>query len=387
MPLELHEIFLILTSIFSTAAVFNLTLYFGFHKKLDYLFFAFYCAFHVFKVWLKTFEPSQLLIPWLGFTAYDMIYLSVIMGLLSLNIFLLHHYRIKQKRRFYLVSVITSMISFIFLPEPVFIYIGLGSALLISLKIKNKKKGLSIYLAGLMIYILLTALGHLGVLPFGYFIGTIGMILFMVISSGKELSHQTKVLAESKLRSSQLENQLLKKSIQPHFVLNAMTSLQELIEKEPKAASSFVEDLSNVFDVFARVSNEKLISIQEELDLVESFINIMSVRMGKTFTLSTQKLDHKLEIPPGVLITLIENGITHGFEQLQAGRFEIYSREENGVITLFIENDGNAPDEIKEGVGINYVRSRLEEAFGQNFLLEFISNSSGFQTKIQLSDG
>ena len=166
-----------------------------------------------------------------------------------------------------------------------------------------------------------------------------------------------------------------------------MTSLQELIDKEPEAASSFVEDLSNVFNVFARVSNEKLIPIQEELALVQSFINIMSVRMGKTFTLNTRKLNNELKIPPGILLTLIENGITHGFEQLNVGQFDIYSKEADGVVTLCIDNDGDAPKEIEEGVGLTYVRSRLEEAFGQNFLLEFIPNPSGFQTIIRLSNG
>ena len=169
MPLELHEIFLILTSIFSTAAVFNLTLFFGFHKKLDYLFFAFYCAFHVFKVWLKTFDPSQILISGLNLTAYDMIYLSVIMGLLSLNIFLLHHYGIENKRRFYAPSIAFAAISFLFLPEPVFIYAGLGSALMLSFSVRRKRQGMNIYFAGLLIYLLLTLLGHLDILPIRVF--------------------------------------------------------------------------------------------------------------------------------------------------------------------------------------------------------------------------
>uniref|UniRef100_UPI00404AA4D3 sensor histidine kinase n=1 Tax=Fulvivirga sp. TaxID=1931237 RepID=UPI00404AA4D3 len=382
---DIHELLLILTSIFITAGVFNLALYFGYHKKLDYLFFSFYCAFHVFKVWLKTFPSGQLLLPSLSLTAFDTIYISVILGLFSLNGFLLYHYGFENKKIAILGGGVFSIIAFLILSEDLFIYIGISSAITQgALRFRNQSYGW-IYLAGLIVLLILTILGNIGYLPFGYFIGTILMILLMVISTGITLSMQTKRLNEATLKSARLENQLLKKSIQPHFVLNSLTSLQELIEQQPKKASLFVEDLSEVFSVFSKVCEHKLITIKEELNLVNSFLKVMSVRMDKKFNLSIHNLNGEELIPPGVLLTLIENGVTHGFENQVVGQFIITKELERNATVFTIDNNGVSPSEIKEGLGLQYVRSRLEEAFGSHFNLELKKLEHGFRTKITVT--
>ncbi len=384
MPFEIQELFLILSSTFITAAVFNLALFFGYHKKPDYLFFACYCAFHVFKVWLKTFPEDQVLITSLMLTAFDLVYISVIFGLFSLNIFLLHHYEIRQKKPFIVGGAVFSLTAFFTLSEGAFIYLGIAIALSQSISGFRKRPGDWSYLIGLLSLLMLTLLGAMGVLPFGYFVGTILMILFMVISSGVALARQTRQLSEATLKSARLENQLLKKSIQPHFVLNALTSLQELIERHPQLASGFVQDLSRVFSVFARVSDRQLISLKEELELVRSFLKVMAVRMDKQFEMVVQDLDGKEMIPPGVLLTLVENGVTHGFEQQSEGRFVLSKSMTPESTVLTIENNGIPPEEIREGVGLHYVRSRLEEAFGNRFSLEFEQMSHGFMAKITI---
>ncbi|MEQ9297916.1 MAG: histidine kinase [Cyclobacteriaceae bacterium] len=385
MPFTLHELQLILVSVFGTSVVFNLALFFGYHKKPDYLFFAFYCAFHVFKIWLKTFPSAQVLIPFLDLMAIDLIYLSVVLGLLSLNVFLSYHYELSNKNAITTAGIIFSILAFFTMPEDLFIYIGIAAAIAQSvLKIRLSKEGWS-YLSGLILLLVLTILGTNGTLPYGYFIGTIFMILIMVISSGVTLAQQTQRLNEASLKSSQLENQLLKKSIQPHFILNSLTSLQELIEQRPRKASSFVYELSRVFSMFARVSDQQLIDLSRELELVESFLKVMSVRMDKHFELITKDIDGEEKIPPGILLTLVENGVTHGFEERPDGEFIINKETTSGRSTILtVENNGSPPAGIKEGVGLQYVRSRLEEAFGNDFSLTFKNLPNGFLTTITI---
>lgn len=385
MTFEIHEIFLVLITLFFSAAVFNLALYFGYHKKPDYLFFSFFCAFHIFKVWLKTFPPDQILISSLNLQAIDLIYFSVILGLLSLNIFLLYHFDLSKKQLFIFILGLLSLIAPFLLPEDVFIFLFTLIAISQSIIGHQNQSYNSIILVGLVLLFISTILGEIGIIYFGYFIGVIVMIILMTISSGIQLSRHMNMLNKAKLQSAKLENQLLQKSIQPHFILNSLTSLQELIERDPKKASNFVLNLSRVFTVFSKVNERKLIPINDELELVSSFLDIMSLRMDKKFELKVAQIEGNEEIPPGVLLTLVENGVTHGFCNLGSGQFQISKSTTEANTIYTIENNGDSPSVINEGVGIQYIRSRLSEAFGENYSLQFQLLEKGFQSLIILS--
>lgn len=385
MVFEIHELSLVLSTLFFSAAVFNLALYFGYHKKQDYLFFSFFCAFHIFKVWLKTFPQDLLLIPSFGLQAIDLIYFSVSLGLLSLNIFLLHHFDLSRKKLFITILSVFSLIAPFTIPEDTFIFFNVSTAIFQSILGLRKQRYNWMILLGLVFLFVSTILGTTGTVPFGYFIGVIVMIILMTISSGIQLSQQTNMLNRAKLQSAKLENQLLKKSIQPHFILNSLTSLQELIEQDPKKASHFVQNLSRVFTVFSKVNERKLIPISDELELAGSFLDIMAVRMDKKFELIVDTIDGSEEIPPGVLLTLIENGVTHGFSRLNTGQFHISKSTSDSTTTFSIENNGDAPSSIDEGVGIQYIRSRLSEAFGDNYSLQFQPLEQGFKSQIILN--
>ena len=75
-----------------------------------------------------------------------------------------------------------------------------------------------------------------------------------------------------------------------------------------------------------------------------------------------------------MLLTIVENGITHGFRNRQEGFFRINVRTYGKEVFISVENSGEAPgesvenstdagekDQIRRGTGTRYIRSRLEE--------------------------
>ena len=107
--------------------------------------------------------------------------------------------------------------------------------------------------------------------------------------------------------------------------------------------------------------------------------------MNEKFELKVDTIDGSEEIPPGVLLTLIENGVTHGFSHQDTGQFQISKSTTDEAVTFTIKNNGDAPSSISEGVGIQYIRSRLNEAFGEKYSLQFQALEQGFQSQIILS--
>lgn len=368
-----HESFLIIVSVLGTAICFNLALYFGYHKRAAYLFFAFYCLFHIFKIYLKTFPEGEKLVPFIPLTAAHYIYLSVLLGMLSLQIFLMYHFALPHKKYSIAVLLGITFFSFFLLEEGVYITIGLGIALLQTLWAWRNKRDVGVILVGVLGFSTCVLLRGFGYMPYGYFVGIIFFIFCMFLSVGIELSRQNREHKQALLRSSRLENQLLKKSIQPHFLFNSLTSLQELIETDPVKAGNFVDDLSGEFELFSRISHKKLIRIKDELKLINHYLGIMAVRKNIKFNLDTVNLDEADRIPPGVFLTLVENGITHGYENVETGNFRISKKESKAFRQYEVFNDGTITDKnTAQGMGLQYVISRLEESYGENY--DFVSS-------------
>ncbi len=385
MDLSLQESVLVIVSVLLTATAFNVALYFGYGKKVAYLFFAFYCLFHCFKIYLKTYPEEQELIPFLSLNGYELVYISVILGMLSLSVFLAYYFTIPYRRQFVAFYLASAVLYFFFLHELEFIKFSLIIALAQSIYVVVKYSKGYLVLLGILGFAFCVWLGWQGALNYGYFVGAIFLILCMVLSSSIELARQNREYNETIIRASRLENQLLKSTIQPHFIMNSLTSLQELIEQEPSKASKFVLELSRVFELFAKISDRKLIPINDELDLISAYLEIMGVRKNISFQLERIDLTEDDAIPPGVLLTLVENGLTHGYEDREEGRFSIARKEDDSTLTYSVFNDGKASSGASNnGTGINYVISRLKESYADRFDFQSYPDSNGWLSTITL---
>ena len=86
-------------------------------------------------------------------------------------------------------------------------------------------------------------------------------------------------------------------------------------------------------------------------------------------------------MPHLILQPLVENAIRHGIAPLSsAGRIEIRSARQNGMLELFVRDDGpGLPDgekAFKEGIGLANTRARLEQLYGKEHRIE-IGNAAG----------
>jgi len=383
MDFTLHESILVIVSVLLTAACFNIALFFGYNKKSPYLFFAFYCIFHCFKIYLKTYPDEEILVPLLNLNAYQLVYLSVIFGMLSLSTFLAYHFSLPYTTWFLGIYVVVSFFFFFFIEELDYIVFSLIVAITQTIFSSVQNKNALLILLGLLGFAFCVGLGFRDMLNWGYFVGVIFLIFCMALSSSIELAAQNREYQEALLRSSRLENQLLKTTIQPHFILNSLTSLQELIESDPAKASHFVQDLSKEFKLFAKISDQDLIPVSDEIELVASYLKIMSIRKSTAFKLNIANLSEDDDIPPGVFLTLIENGITHGYENRKEGLFSISKAKEGEAKVYSITNDGEVNQSAEQmGMGHNYVIARLRETYGNKFKFESFANDNGWLSKI-----
>jgi LytS/YehU family sensor histidine kinase len=217
--------------------------------------------------------------------------------------------------------------------------------------------------------------------------GIAAHVIFLARAQSHQMSERIRRHQEMDLHSARLEIELLKKNIQPHFLLNSLNSIIAWLEEEPKTAAKLVNALADELGMLLRISSLKTISLEEEIRLCRIHLQVMGLRQDKTYSLEHTGVMGDERIPPMVLHTLVENGLTHGYVGKSNGTFLLRREDFPESVRYSLFNDG-VPREKKEkkaeGTGLRYVRTRLEEVFPGRWRLESRSVENGWEVTLDI---
>ncbi len=205
-----------------------------------------------------------------------------------------------------------------------------------------------------------------------------------------------------------LEIEALQAQIKPHFLYNTLASIRFMIQMEEydnadQALLSLVQLLRNSF-----ADQREIVSLAFELNILEDYMKIMQFRYQNTFVYSI-KMDEKLakcKIPKFSLQPIVENSISHGFNQKnELGHIDITIIEKLGEILLSISDDGETFDNngllndkvekvnalirdadlyfnrnMHRNIGIQNTELRIKRNFGINYGLNATKNEKGGMT-------
>ena len=221
-------------------------------------------------------------------------------------------------------------------------------------------------------------------------IDVLAMVLFAVImiyTSAKGIFLKTQKLNAAKLQLEQLEYQFLQKHIQPHFLMNSLMSLQQLVTTDTENASKMIEALSEEFHLLTTMTKKKLVPIQDELDMCRTHLQIMSIQQRASYKITVIGVEGNETIPPAVLHTLVENGITHGYSGNDNAHFELTKTSTETGIQYRLFNDSKKQSTTKKpttGSGLKYIEARLEECYPKHWSLISRAIENGWEAIIQI---
>lgn len=146
------------------------------------------------------------------------------------------------------------------------------------------------------------------------------IILSLTINAAFFAAHFIERWKESIKRSERLEKEKtqvqfdnLKNQLNPHFLFNALTSLNSLIFENQQLASDFLQNLSKVYRYVLQHKDKGTVSLQTELDFIKNFIFLVETRFGNAIklTLNIGESAKERSIVPVTLQILLENAIKH----------------------------------------------------------------------------
>lgn len=199
-----------------------------------------------------------------------------------------------------------------------------------------------------------------------------------------EKSKSAELKAEQfKKASIEAQFEALRSQINPHFLFNCLNALSNLVYKDADTSAKFIAQLSNVYRYLLYSQESKIVSLQEELEFVDSYLYLLKIRFGENiFIIKNITTDvERFHIAPATLQMLIENAIKHN---VVSGKtpLKISISASNGSITV---SNNLQEKEIKEPsahVGLKNIRKRYE--FLSSKPVEITKTEEEFIVKIPL---
>ncbi len=181
---------------------------------------------------------------------------------------------------------------------------------------------------------------------------------------------------QAELEKFQLQYDALKNQVNPHFLFNSFNALMNIVEDNPKEASELIAHLAKFYRKITAYSQKELITIEEELDLLNSYLFIQNKRYGNALQVLIDidpGLRRSTFIPPLVLQLLTENAVKHNIiSKEKVLHISIFS--EPGQIIIKNNINPKLEKEESEGVGLRNIRNRYKLLTNKEIMQEAENN-------------
>jgi PAS domain S-box-containing protein len=167
-------------------------------------------------------------------------------------------------------------------------------------------------------------------------------------------------LAEAEKRIGELKLMSLRSAMNPHFIFNALNSIQFFITKnERQQAIQYLSTFSKLIRGILVGSAQNRVRLVEELDLLRHYVDLETVRFENKFVVKFDvdpKVDKDgVEVPSLLIQPFVENAILHGLSNRESGgvlRISIRQQSEDQIL-FEIEDNGIGREAAKKLRNIN----------------------------------
>jgi hypothetical protein len=162
-----------------------------------------------------------------------------------------------------------------------------------------------------------------------------------------------------------LSTRLAAAQIQPHFLFNTLASLQHWVDTGDTRAAPLLRDFTAYLRATLPMFERELQPLADEIEMVRRYLAIMQARLGARLTFAIDvSAELPAQVPPGIVLTLVENAIAHGIEpQLRGGQVTVAAHRAGHQLVLTVRDDGaGLSPGCADGVGLANSRRRLVNA-------------------------
>ncbi len=174
-------------------------------------------------------------------------------------------------------------------------------------------------------------------------------------------------LKKEKERKAKLNLELrsIRSQLNPHFVFNALSSIQGLINtNEINKANQYLSEFSNLLRDSLKSSDKDFVPLESEIQIITSYLKLEQLRFGFEYKINVDNTINtsEIQIPSLLIQPLIENAVKHGIAGMRdKGKISIDFFRENKTMYIKITDNGKGFDfrQTSNGYGLKLTRERI----------------------------
>ena len=211
---------------------------------------------------------------------------------------------------------------------------------------------------------------------------------FGVYVSDRGESEKRKDDAMRLARDAELSN--LRQQLQPHFLFNSLNSISALAGSRPDEARKMIQQLSDFLRGTIKKDDSSLLTLEEELNHLQLYLDIEKVRFGHRLNTVVEKGEGSLTLtlPSLLLQPIVENAIKFGlYDTIGEITISISAQKENNFLLIQVTNPfdpATATPQRGTGFGLTSVQRRLYLLYFRNDLLVTSQQDNIFTTTIKI---
>ena len=232
-----------------------------------------------------------------------------------------------------------------------------------------------------------------GLEKYQYYFDVIPGIIIMtaMLSVGYAIQQSLlKIKNDKQIQAQQAiaELNLLKSQISPHFLFNVLNSLYALSLKKSEETPDVILKLSDILRYSLYETQEKEISIRNEIHILNTYIDIERIRISANAQISfvCAQVRDSVKIAPMLLLPLIENAFKHGIDSTIGISYINASLicDENNLIFTCENSFKDAAKKALGGIGIDNVRKRLQLLYPSKHIFEINKGKNVFKITLEI---
>ncbi len=219
-------------------------------------------------------------------------------------------------------------------------------------------------------------------------------LLFLILGYFGFKNYKTKqqldtVLLKQKLRKTQLN---------PHFLFNALQSIQNFVHKNDKEKSSaYLASYSKLIRLILEKSDENFISVADDKLALESYLNLQQLTHNNSFSYQItveENVDDDFDLLPSLITQpFVENAVLHGIKNIEEGFITVVYRKENDRLYVSIKDNGKGFEtqteeskKLHKSMSMGIIKEQLKNLSktSNGFSADIAVNTSGVGTEITL---
>ncbi len=192
------------------------------------------------------------------------------------------------------------------------------------------------------------------------------------------------------LKFKEVQLQLLKEQIHPHFIFNMMNNLYALVNESVALSREVIVRLSDLLEYMLYECNTDKVELSKEIEFINNYIELEKIRHDDSFNVKTYFPENVsgIEIAPLVLFPFVENAFKHGLKQTKNDFITMQLCITSPKIEFNVKNykhDASIAGyktKKSKGLGLKNVRERLELLYQKRYDLQISTENKIFNANL-----